>query len=217
MPSVSCTSQAGYMPRWISCRRVAASTMTMAGRLLRAILMPKIHDWRRIALHYRAYTSTRSSCSPLSSPCFTLTSEQIPKYDSPAWTAHLAGGKAPQYACAVVRSLAWPGAVTVGWGYTFVNFYCGWGVYEVPRCGSLIGTQQQFLRLVPCSHRRSSARFCQNPACPNTNATRSVKELQVTQLLSLRSSSPASVHHFHTSSLHTCLCRRSEPGATTCA
>jgi len=56
--------------------------------------------------------------------------DKIPKYDSPAWTAHLAGGKAPQYACAVVRSLAWPGAVTVGWGYTFVNFYCGWGVYE---------------------------------------------------------------------------------------
>ena len=47
-----------------------------------------------------------------------------------AWAAHVCGGKAAQYASAVLRSSLWPGACAAGWGYHFVNFYVGTGLQE---------------------------------------------------------------------------------------
>lgn len=46
---------------------------------------------------------------------------------APAWSAHLCGIRNSPFSSAVVRSNVWPGACTVGWGYTFANFYLGWG------------------------------------------------------------------------------------------
>lgn len=56
--------------------------------------------------------------------------DKAPTLGAPAWSAHVCSPKAPQYSPGVVRSLVWPGALSVGWGYTFVNFYCGWGLQE---------------------------------------------------------------------------------------
>jgi hypothetical protein len=49
---------------------------------------------------------------------------------APAWSAQVCSSKAPQYSPGFVRSNVWPGALAVGWGYQFVNFYCGWGLQE---------------------------------------------------------------------------------------
>ena len=49
---------------------------------------------------------------------------------APAWSAQVCAPKVPQYSPGLVRSNVWPGAVAVGWGYQFVNFYCGWGLPE---------------------------------------------------------------------------------------
>ena len=56
--------------------------------------------------------------------------DKAPTLGAPAWSAHVCAPKAPQYSPGVVRSNVWPGALTVGWGYQFVNFYCGWGLPE---------------------------------------------------------------------------------------
>lgn len=53
-----------------------------------------------------------------------------PAPGTPAWSAQVCAPKAPQYSPGLVRSNVWPGAVSVGWGYQFINFYCGWGLPE---------------------------------------------------------------------------------------
>ena len=56
--------------------------------------------------------------------------DKAPTLGAPAWSAHVCAPKVPQYSPGLVRSNVWPGAVSVGWGYQFVNFYCGWGFQQ---------------------------------------------------------------------------------------
>eukprot|EP00284_Hemiselmis_tepida_P011734 CAMPEP_0174930972 /NCGR_PEP_ID=MMETSP1355-20121228/31729_1 /TAXON_ID=464990 /ORGANISM="Hemiselmis tepida, Strain CCMP443" /LENGTH=461 /DNA_ID=CAMNT_0016177293 /DNA_START=89 /DNA_END=1470 /DNA_ORIENTATION=+ len=60
-------------------------------------------------------------------PLQSIHLDPAPHLGAPAWSAHVCGGLAPEYACTVVRSNLWPGACTVGQGYTFVNYYVGNG------------------------------------------------------------------------------------------
>lgn len=42
--------------------------------------------------------------------------DKAPYLGAPAWSAHVCGALAPEYACAVIRSNLWPGACTVAQG-----------------------------------------------------------------------------------------------------
>ncbi len=73
-----------------------------------------------------------------------------------------------------IRSNVWPGACTVGWGYTFCNFYVGWGLQQTgtnfaPNLNwqsPVEPDQKEFQRNEKCKGRVDSGDFNLEPLPP---------------------------------------------------